>query len=124
MQIVDEVPDRDLIPDTAKQQQPEVFYRPYSSSNDETAVELHIREKLLDSYCNSKDQPPMNNSLDEIDDEEFAKDLHEKVKAKNFAAGVPIVYQEDEDDMDCEWYIVEYPNGDKKRVHVEDLDKV
>ena len=120
MQIVDEVPDRDLIPNPATQQHSVTIYRPYSSSNDETAVELHIREKLLDSYCNSKDQPPMNNALDEIDDEEFAKDLHEKVKA----AGVPIVYQEDEDDMDCEWYIVEYPNGDKKRVHVEDLDKV
>ena len=124
MQIVDEVPDRDLIPNTANQQQLEDIYRPYSSSNDETAVELHIREKLLDSYSNSKDQPPMNNSLDKIDDEEFAKDLHEKVKSKNFAAGVPISYQEDEDDPNCQWYIVEYPDGDKKRVHVDDLDKV
>ena len=62
--------------------------------------------------------------LDEIDDEEFAKDLHEKVKAKHFAAGVPICYQEDDDDMDCEWYILEYPDGTKKRVHVDDLDKV
>lgn len=124
MQIVDEVPDRDLIPNTANQQQLEDIYRPYSSSNDETAVELHIREKLLDSYSNSKDQPPMNNSLDKIDDEEFAKDLHEKVKSKNFAAGVPIFYQEDEDDPNCQWYIVEYPDGDKKRVHVDDLDKV
>lgn len=61
---------------------------------------------------------------DKIDDTTFAKGLHEKVKAENFAAGLPIFYQEDENDLSCEWYIVEYPNGDKQRVHEDDLDKV
>ena len=45
MQIVDEAPDHDPILNTAEQQPPEDIYRPYISSNDETAVELFIREK-------------------------------------------------------------------------------
>lgn len=61
---------------------------------------------------------------DEIDDDTFAKGLHEKVKAENFAAGLPIFYQEDENDMDCQWYTVEYPDGTKKRVHVDELETI
>lgn len=60
--------------------------------------------------------------LDIINDDEFAKDLGAKVKADQFAAGLPYVYQED-DDMDCEWYILEYSDGTKKRVHASDLAK-
>ena len=62
--------------------------------------------------------------LEEIDDELFANDLHKKVKADQFAAGLPIVYQEDDTDMNCEWYILEYADGTRKRIHQNDLDKV
>lgn len=75
----------------------------------------------LDFYHTASDAVTIE---DKIDDATFAKGLHEQVKAENFAAGLPIFYQEDENDLDCVWYIFEYPNGDKKRVHEDDLDKM
>jgi len=49
--------------------------------------------------------------------------IFEKIKRDHFADGVEITYPEDSNDLDCEYFITEYPDGRKVRQHVNDLNK-
>lgn len=54
-------------------------------------------------------------------DDDWIEDgsIFEKVKAENFAHGLPIFYAESEG---SEYYTVEYKDGSKLRVHVDELE--
>ena len=58
--------------------------------------------------------------LDEIDDE-IENGFFDRLRAKHFSAGAPLLYKENEKD---DLYVIEYPDGTKKRLTDEELDEL
>ena len=75
--------------------------------------------KAFDSDDDFDDEGNVVAVLGLTDEELEDPSYFEEIKKIHFAAGVPVVYMEDED---SEYIITEYPDGRKELHHVDDLD--
>jgi len=59
--------------------------------------------------------------LENVDHDKLVAGLFETIRAEHFRKNLPIIRAES-DEPNCEWYIREFPNGDKERLHVSNLN--